>query len=122
MFRSLFNASLIRKQASAKRRPHKCSANPRIEALEDRVLLSSQPIIYTTLHEVGDVGSTLRTAQSVPLAAMLETQIQGTQSTRSDVDMFRVQLRQGQILTADVSSSGGSITSVLLGSSGKARV
>jgi hypothetical protein len=74
--------------------------------LEDRVVLTSPPIIYTTLQGVGDAGSTMSTAQDVPLAPMLETQILGTQSLRSNVDMFRVQLGEGQILTADISSRG----------------
>jgi hypothetical protein len=100
--------SLIRNQASGKKRqPRSRTASPRVEVLEDRVVLTTPPIIYTTLHEVGDAGSTLSTAQNVPLAPMLETQILGTQSLRSNLDLFKVQLGQGQILTADISSSSG---------------
>jgi len=80
-----------------------------LEALEDRQLLSTVPIILTTIQEAGNFGNTIATATAIPVQPMLETQILGTLSSSSNVDMFAMSLTQGQILTADVSKTGGQL-------------
>jgi hypothetical protein len=69
---------------------------PQVEALEDRVLLSSAPFVYDQLHIAGH---TLATAQSVNLMPMMQSQADiaaaGTQ------DFYKITLQKGEIFTAD---------------------
>jgi hypothetical protein len=103
---------LARRQSATKlRRSFGSRSRPRatlgLEALEDRQLLSTAPIILTTIQEAGNFGNTIATATAIPVQPMLETQVQGQLSGSSNVDMFAMSLTQGQILTADVSSTSG---------------
>jgi hypothetical protein len=100
----------IRKTLSPRnRRPagRKANRSPglRLEALEERALLTAQPIVYTTLQENGDFGGTTATAQPVKLAPVMDSVVQGKLSNGADVDMFQVNLKAGQIFTADVNAS-----------------
>ncbi|MBI3411057.1 MAG: hypothetical protein HY040_22210 [Planctomycetes bacterium] len=78
---------------------------PGIEALEDRAMPSTAPILYSTITEAADFGNTRATAQTIPLAAMMETQVQGKLAGSTDVDMLRIALTAGQVFTTDVSGS-----------------
>jgi len=101
-------AAIREKLSSRKRRPSGTSHPTRsrrlgIEALEERALLAASPIVFATMHEGQfDVGNTLVSARLATVAPMMETQVQGKLSSGADVDIFRVSLKQGQILTADV--------------------
>ncbi|HTK77096.1 MAG TPA: hypothetical protein VL371_17655 [Gemmataceae bacterium] len=76
-----------------------------IEALEERSLMTTAPLVFSTIQEgIGDFGNTTTTARTGSVAPMMATQIQGKLSSGADVDMFRVSLKQGQIFTADADS------------------
>src|SRR6266446_3261907 len=96
-------ASLHKKLFPTKRRPD--SRNFRrysrltLEALEERTLLSTAPVIYSTLPDQS--GPTLSTAQAVPLAPMMETRVLGSLANSSDVDLFQINLTKGEIFTAN---------------------
>src|SRR5262249_34680689 len=79
---------------------------PDLELLEDRSLPSTTPIVLTTIQEAGDFGNTSSMAQVLPLSPMLATKVQGNLYNTADVDVFQINLTQGQILTADVSRNG----------------
>jgi hypothetical protein len=106
MFRRITKA-LTRKTES--RAP---KARLQIESLEDRTLMTAQPFVLGTVQEATDFGATTSAAKAVSLAAMQQTQVKGNLSNASDVDMFRVDLRKGQIFTAQAQlSASASLTS-----------
>ncbi len=72
-----------------------------IEALEERAMLTAQPFVFTTVTETGDFGGTITTAQPVKLAPMMDSVVQGKLTNGADVDLFRVELKPGQIVTVD---------------------
>jgi hypothetical protein len=87
-----------------------------IEALEERALLSTTPLLFNTIQEgIGDFGNTTAAAKVVQLAPMMETQVQGKLSTGADVDVFKINLQPGQIFTADVDTAASVLIPSRLG-------
>jgi hypothetical protein len=91
---------------------HSKSRQPRrsrlsVEALEDRLVPASLPILYTTATESrGDFANTAAAARPVSLGAVMETQVTGHLSTAADHDFMAVTLKPGQVFTASVDHMG----------------
>src|SRR5205814_5961988 len=98
--KSMFAA--IREKLSSRNRGSNRSQPQRsrrlgIEALEERTLMTTSPLVFATIQEgAGDFGNTIGTARFASVAPMMETHVQGKVSSGADVDIFRVSLKQGQ--------------------------
>lgn len=73
----------------------------RLESLEARNLMSATPILFQTVREGVDYGNTRTAAQVSALSQMMETKVTGKLSGGGDVDVFKVSLRAGDMLTVD---------------------
>ena len=105
MYRQLANLLSTKTQTANKNSYRR--ANLAVEALEERALMSSAPIIFSTLDESrGDFGNTTTAAKTVKLAPVMETQVTGSLATSTDTDMFKVDLTAGQVFTASADGSG----------------
>jgi hypothetical protein len=106
MFATLFkNRSSAKRQLSRtkRRKPH---GSPRllVEALEARELLSAAPFLYTKI--AGNPGHTPATAQAVPLAPMMESQVVRSDWGTGTHDFYKVQLTAGEIFIASDHATG----------------
>jgi hypothetical protein len=95
-----------RRQNFAK--PNRCRL--RIESLEAREMPAAGPVVFTTVTEAGDFGNTIAAAMSIATKPMLETDIKGVLATKSDVDLFRLDLSRAQIVTLDARMRGIGLT------------
>jgi hypothetical protein len=110
MFRTLFRRlSSARRQPTSFRRGR--AIRPQIENLEDRLAPSASPFIYKVLDDRGSApGHTTATAQAVALLPMMDSQVSANGWAVGTHDVYRVQLRQGEIFTAaDHAAQGSSL-------------
>jgi hypothetical protein len=79
---------------------------PGVEALEHRLAPSASPFVYSVLDDRGKApGHTTATAQTVSLAPMMQSEVLasrywGLAPRDATHDLYKVQLRKGQIFTA----------------------
>ncbi|MEM8874716.1 MAG: hypothetical protein AAGD32_10710 [Planctomycetota bacterium] len=91
-------------------------ARCQMETMEPRKLLAVGPdIVYATLSESqatnGDFYHEKVSAMRAELSPMMKTMVDGTiDKGGSDVDVFRVQLKKGQIFTADLNSTNQGVS------------
>ncbi len=108
-------ASLLEKLSARNRRPVRSTSHQptrsrrfQLEALEDRTLLSSAPYVYSVLDDrVQAAGHTLATAQTVNLMPMMESQVVNNLSNALTTDLYKIQLKKGQVVTASADAFAG---------------
>jgi hypothetical protein len=87
--------------------PRRRSQRFSIEGLEDRLAPSASPFLYTVLNDLGqNAGHSTASAQAVSLSPMMQSQVLGSMSwgtspTDNTHDVYRVQLKKGQIFAVD---------------------
>ena len=77
-------------------------SRPQLERLEARTLLASDPVLYSSVSEQvnGDWPSSPSGAPKVDVVPIMETRARGQLWSTNDVDVVRVDLKQGDILSA----------------------
>jgi hypothetical protein len=104
MFTALLKdlSARARRRTAAPRRKSKPPRRLRVEPLEDRVLMSADPFVFSVLDDRAHTpGHTLAAAQTVGLMPMMESQVLSSTAGNGAQDFYKVQLQKGQIFTAD---------------------
>jgi hypothetical protein len=102
--------TLLRRDATP-RRPRRAASSRhlpvqtsrlRVEGLESRLVPSADPLLFATLAENLDWADTPGEAALLATAPMSRSAAQGALSGAADVDVLRVELTKGDVLTAEL--------------------